>query len=106
LGVLEDHLPPGVVEELVARHQVAGQRLRGLSAGMAARCVLAMTVLPGACGREGMATVAGQVAVGAGPRAWRGGGWSGGAGGGAAASGRGVVPGVVVAGRRGGRGRG
>jgi hypothetical protein len=62
LGLLEDHLPDGAVEELVARHGVAGKRLRALSAGMAVRCVLAMTLLPNASLREVTATVAGQLA--------------------------------------------
>ncbi|MGH2489840.1 MAG: hypothetical protein ACRDFR_09535, partial [Candidatus Limnocylindria bacterium] len=41
LGPLEDGLPHGAIDELVERHGVAGKRLRALSAGMAARCVLA-----------------------------------------------------------------
>jgi hypothetical protein len=61
LGVLEDHLPPGAIEDLVERYGVGVVRLRGLSAPMAIRCVLAMTLLPGASLGEVMATTAGQL---------------------------------------------
>ena len=71
LGVLEAHLPAGVVEELVGRLGLARQRLRRLSAPMAVRCVLAMTLLPQACYREVMATVAGQLALLPWARAWQ-----------------------------------
>ncbi len=71
LGLLEDHLPEGAIEELVARHGVAEQRLRALSAGMAARCVLAMTLRPDAGLREVTATVAGQLAFVPWARRWR-----------------------------------
>jgi hypothetical protein len=63
LGLLEAHLPAGVIEDLVGRLSLGRQRLRRLSAPMAARCVLAMTLMPQACYREVMATVAGQLAV-------------------------------------------
>jgi len=71
LGLLEDHLPEGAVEELAARHGVAEQRLRALSAGMAARCVLAMTLLPEASLREVVVTVAGQLAFVPWAKPWR-----------------------------------
>ena len=71
LGLLEDHLPDGAVEELVAGHGVAEQRLRALSAGMAARCVLAMTLLPDASLREVVVTVAGQLAFVPWAKPWR-----------------------------------
>ena len=71
LGLLEDHLPEGAIEELVARRGVAEQRLRALSAGMAARCVLAMTLRPDAGLREVTATVAGQLAFVPWARRWR-----------------------------------
>lgn len=61
LGVLEDHLPPGVIDDLVAGRGVGPIRLRALSAPMAIRCVLAMTLLPGASLREVMTTTAGQL---------------------------------------------
>jgi hypothetical protein len=61
LGVLEDHLPAGLIEDLIERHQVRGRRLRGLSAGMAVRCVLAMTLDPTASRRQVMSDVAGML---------------------------------------------
>lgn len=61
LGLLERHLPGGLVEQLCVRHQVGELRLRRLSAPMAVRCVLAMTLLPHADYREVMATVAGRL---------------------------------------------
>jgi Insertion element 4 transposase N-terminal len=61
LGVLEDHLPAGLIEGLVERHQVRERRLRGLSAGMAVRCVLAMTLNPTASRRQVMSDVAGML---------------------------------------------
>jgi len=63
LGLLEGHLPAGVVEELVGQLGLGRERLRRLSAPMAVRCVLAMTLMPQACYREVMATVAGQLAL-------------------------------------------
>jgi hypothetical protein len=71
LGLVEDHLPDGAIEELVARHGVAEERLRALSAGMAVRCVLAMTLRPDAGLREVMATVAGQLAFVPWAKPWR-----------------------------------
>jgi hypothetical protein len=71
LGLLEDHLPDGAVEDAVARHGAGEKRLRALSAGMAARCVLAMTLLPEASLREVMATVAGQLAFVPWARPWQ-----------------------------------
>jgi hypothetical protein len=59
LGVLEQYLPEGAVEELVTELGVAGERLRLFSAPMAVRCVLAMTLLPKASYREVVATVVG-----------------------------------------------
>jgi hypothetical protein len=61
LGLMERHLPAGLVEQLCVRYQVAEVRLRRLSAPMAVRCVLAMTLLPHADYREVMATVAGRL---------------------------------------------
>lgn len=61
LGMLEDHLPAGVIEELVERHQVGHQRLRALSASMAVRCVLAMTLNPAASRRQVMSDTAGML---------------------------------------------
>ena len=63
LGLLEQHLPAGVVEDLVGQLGLGRERLRRLSAPMAVRCVLAMTLMPQACYREVMATVAGQLAL-------------------------------------------
>lgn len=71
LGLLEDHLPEGAIEELVARRGVAEERLRALSAGMAARCVLAMTLRPDAGLREVTAMVAGQLAFVPWAKPWR-----------------------------------
>ena len=62
LGFLEDHLLPGVIERLVDRYGVGGNRLRRLSAAMTIRCVLAMTLLPNASLREVMTTTVGQLA--------------------------------------------
>src|SRR6266542_508090 len=70
LGLLEEHLPEGAIEELVARRGVGEQRLRAISAGMAARCVLAMTLMPLGL-REVMATVAGQLAFVPWVKPWR-----------------------------------
>ena len=61
LGVLEDHLPAGLIEGLIERHEVAHRRLRGLSAGMAVRCVLAMTLNPTASRCQVMSDVAGML---------------------------------------------
>lgn len=62
LGVLEQYLPEGAVEELVAELGLDGERLRLLSAPMVVRCVMAMTLLAKADYREVMATVVGLLA--------------------------------------------
>jgi hypothetical protein len=62
LMLLEDRLPAGLIEDLVARYGVTEERRRGLTAAMAVRCVLMMVLLPNASQREVMATVAGQLA--------------------------------------------
>jgi transposase IS4-like protein/DDE family transposase len=48
LGVLEAHLPPGEIEELIEDFGCAEQRRRLLPAALAVRLVLAMTLLPDA----------------------------------------------------------
>jgi hypothetical protein len=70
LGLLEAHLPAGAVEELVEQLGLGRQRLRRLSAGMAVRCVLGMTLMPHASYREVMATVAGQLVLVPWARPW------------------------------------
>jgi hypothetical protein len=62
LGLLEDQLPAGLIEDLVAWHGVKEERRRGLTAAMVVRCVLMMVLLPKASQREVMAMVAGQLA--------------------------------------------
>jgi hypothetical protein len=62
LMLLEDQLPAGLIEDLVARYTVKEKRRRGLTAAMAVRCVLMMVLQPNASQREVMAAVAGQLA--------------------------------------------
>lgn len=64
LGVLEQHLGEGVIEDLVAASGRAGphQRRRVMSLPLTARLVLAMTLMPDACYREAMARLAGLLA--------------------------------------------
>jgi len=71
LGLLEDQLPTGLIEDLVARHGVGEERRRGLTAAMAVRCVLMMVLAPNAGQREVMATVAGQLAYVPWARPWQ-----------------------------------
>lgn len=71
LMLLEDQLPTGLIEDLVARYGVGEQRRRGLTVPMAVRCVLMMVLLPNAGQREVMATVAGQLAYVPWARPWQ-----------------------------------
>ena len=61
LGILEDHLPAGLIEDLIDRHQVRRRRLRGLSAAMTVRAVLAMTLNPTASRRQVISDLAGTL---------------------------------------------
>jgi hypothetical protein len=71
LMLLEDRLPAGLIEDLVARYAVKEERRRGLTAAMAVRCVLMMVLLPNAGQREVMATVAGRLADVPWARGWQ-----------------------------------
>ena len=62
LGLLEDQLAPGLLDELAAGYAAhPPSRDRVMSLGFTLRCVLMMTLLPSAGYREVMAVVAGQL---------------------------------------------
>jgi hypothetical protein len=73
LGLLESELGQGVIEAVVAADDRVDppQRLRIMSAGLTARLVIAMTLMPGVSAREVLARLVGLVAKVPFARAWR-----------------------------------
>jgi hypothetical protein len=62
LGVLEEQVPPGLLDQLAVRCAIdPPERDRVMSLGFTLRCVLMMTLLPDAGYREVTAVVAGQL---------------------------------------------